>query len=82
MSDKESKNNQRIAMGIIGAIMIGSSYSYIFLDDSVLTITFVLVDGFCTVLASGFLYSMLMPKMNVKGIFAGYFGGCIAQILS
>ena len=62
--------------------MIGGSYSYTYMNETVITISLVLVDGFAAVLASAFFYSMLMPKMNVKGIFAGYFGGCIAQILS
>jgi hypothetical protein len=69
-------------MGIVGAIMIGGSYSYVFFDDTVLVIAFVINDGFMAVLASGLFYSMLMPKMNSKGIFAGYIGGCIAQSLS
>ena len=82
LTDSESKKYQRILMGVIGTVMIGSSYAFTFFDDTIITIGFILMDGFATILSVAFFYAMLMPKMNVKGILAGYSGGLLAQVIS
>ena len=82
ISDTKLKRYQRTFMGLVGTVLIGSSCVYMLLADTILNIFFIIVDGFSTVLAAGFFYSILMPKMNVKGILAGYCGGLLAQVFS
>ena len=82
MTDGQSKKYQRILMTFIGTVLICSSYAFIFLDGTIISIGFILLDGFSTILAAAFFYSMLVPKMNVKGILAGYCGGLAAQAIS
>ena len=64
-------------MVVLGYLIIILAYGLSFLPDTIVSVALVVTGGLSCVIAAAYFFTILMPKMNVNGILAGYVGGML-----
>ena len=73
---------QRIFMAILGYAIVFLAYMMAFMPSTVISIANMVSLGCGCTVASAFIHSIFIPKMNVKGLLAGYVSAMLPIIIS